>query len=76
MPNSVQWRSEYYLVNLFCTCRSKIRLACTSLREGGIYVGSPYDLLAENVRKSFLEAKGRTQDFQLPIQEGYNSPPP
>lgn len=54
MPNSVQWRSEHCLVSLFCTCRSKIRQARTSLREGGIYVGSPYDLLAGNVKKALF----------------------
>ena len=75
MPNFVQWRSEYYLVNRFCTCGSKrIRLAHTPQREGSIYVGSPYDLFGSNVRKPFFEAKGWVQDFQLPIQAGLRFP--
>ena len=55
MPNSVQWRSEYSLVNLFCTCGSKrIRLAHTPQREGGIYVGSPYDLFGSKCKKALF----------------------
>lgn len=34
----------------------------------------PMTSLAANVRKSFFEAKGRAQDFQLPIQAGLRSP--
>lgn len=44
--------------------------------EGGWYLSwaLPMTSLAANVRKSFFEAKGRAQDFQLPIQAGLQFP--
>lgn len=75
MPNSVQWRSEYSLVNLFCTCGSKrIRLAHTPRGRVVFMWALPMTSLAANVRKPFFDAKGRVQDFQLPIQAGLRFP--
>lgn len=75
MPNFVQWRSEYYLVNLFCTCGSKrIRLAYTPRGRMVFIWALPMTSLAANIRKSFSEAKGRAQNFQLPIQAGLRFP--
>lgn len=52
MPNAVQWISEYYSGTYSAPVEAKgIRLAHTSQREDGIYVGSPYDLFGSKCKK-------------------------
>lgn len=55
----------------FCTCGSKrITLAHTPRGSMAFMWALPMTSLAANVRKSFLEVKGRAPDFQLPIHAG------
>ena len=75
MPDSIQRRSEYYLVNLFCTCGSKKKDWLTYLKGRIVFMWVlPMTSLAVNVKKSFFETKGQAQNFQLPIQAGLQFP--